>query len=241
MTAWLPFPASAGLPLYCLPHAGGGASAFRGWLGEVPGVSVRPVQPPGRETRFREPPHDRMPTLVAGIADVVSTSGPYAVYGHSLGALVAFELVRELRRRGEPLPVHLIVSGCAAPRYPADDLPLVGGMTDGELVEMLRALGGTPEWLLADRSMLDMVLPAVRGDFSVKETYSYTEEPPLPVPLTVLASTGDPRAAHAAQQAWAAETTADFTLHTLAGGHFAVFDHPTLTHKHLTEALHPHL
>jgi surfactin synthase thioesterase subunit len=241
VTAWLPFPASDGLPLYCLPHAGGGASAFRGWLDGVPGVAVRPVQPPGREGRFREPPHDRMGPLVSAVADVIPTSDPYAVYGHSLGALVAFELVRELRRRGEPLPVHLVVSGCAAPRHPADDLPLVGGMSDVELVGMLRALGGTPEWLLADRSVLAMVLPAMRGDFGVKETYSYAEEPPLDVPLTVLASTDDPRASHRSQQGWEAETSAEFALHTLAGGHFAVFEQAALTHKHIAEALHRHL
>lgn len=240
---WLPFKAQAGLggvPLFCLPHAGGGASAFRTWLGQVPGVGVLPVQPPGREARFREPPHQHMEPLVADLASLVldeAGENPFAIYGHSLGALVAFELVREIRRRGAPAPVRLIVSGCVAPGHPFDDGPPVRDMSRPELLRMLRDLGGTPEWLLADTSFVDMILPAVRADFSVKETYEYRAEPPLDIPLTVLASTDDPRASHDAQSRWRQQTSADFELHTFVGGHFEVFDQAALTHKYLAEAL----
>ncbi|MGD0607253.1 MAG: thioesterase domain-containing protein [Streptosporangiaceae bacterium] len=105
------------LPLFCLPHAGAGASAFRTWPDCLPGVLVLPVQPPGRESRFREAPYERMGPLVAELAAImlgVAGSRPYAVYGHSLGALVAFETLREIRRRGGTEPVHLFVSGCVA-------------------------------------------------------------------------------------------------------------------------------
>lgn len=239
---WLPFKAQAGpgLPLFCLPHAGGGASAFRTWLGQIPEVAVLPVQPPGREARFREPPHEHMQSLVTALAELVlgeAGDRPYGVYGHSLGALVAFELVREIRRQGAPMPTRLIVSGCSAPGHPFDDGPMVTGMTRPQLLQMLRELGGTPEWLLADESFVDMILPAVRADFSVKEMYKYRPEPPLDIPLTVLASTEDPRASHDAQSRWRQQTTKEFELHTLVGGHFEVFEQVPLTHKYLAEAL----
>jgi surfactin synthase thioesterase subunit len=250
-TAWLPFRAMTraepgALPLYCLPHAGGGASAFRTWLGKLPGVAVLPLQPPGREARFREPPFKRIEPLVAELADVVladlaaswsGTAGRYAVYGHSLGALVAFGLVREIRRRGEPVPVHLFVSGCVAPHCPFDDGPPVRDMALPDLVATLRRLGGTPEWLLSDPSVLEMITPAIRADFSVKETTRYRPEPPLDVPITALTSTDDPRASQELMARWSEQTTAEFELHRLVGGHFAVFEQANLTHKYVCEAL----
>jgi surfactin synthase thioesterase subunit len=244
---WLPFRAMAGveparLGLYCLAHAGGGASAYRAWLGQLPGVAVLPVQPPGREARLRESPHTRMPSLVGELADVVLADAaahdrPYAVYGHSVGALVAFELLREIRRRGQPGPVHLFVSGCVAPHRPFDDGPPVRDMPRPELVATLRRLGGTPDWLLSDQSVLDMIEPAIRADFSVKETYRYLPEPPLDVPITALPSTDDPRASQELVARWREQTTAEFKLHTFAGGHFAVFEQAALTHSYLFEAL----
>lgn len=255
---WLPFRAMAGtgaggqparLALYCLAHAGGGASAYRTWLGKLPGVAVLPVQPPGREARLREPAHRRMAPLVAELADVVLADTvladavsdgeglPYAVYGHSLGAMVAFELLREIRRRGQPAPVHLFVSGCVAPHTTFDDGPAVRDMTRPELVATLRQLGGTPEWLLSDPSVLDMIEPAVRADFSVKETHTYLSEPPLDVPITVLSSTGDPRASQELMAKWREQTTGEFDLHTFTGGHFAVFEQSALAHSYLFAAL----
>jgi len=261
---WLPFKTLTGatpaaLSLYCLPHAGGGASAYLPWLSKLPGVAVLPVQLPGREGRLREPPHKRMAPLIRELADAVLADGvrewqmvpehhsplttypqgrrPYAVYGHSLGALVAFELLREFRRRGEPGPVQLFVSGCVAPHTRFDDGPPVRDMAQRELVATLRRLGGTPEWLLSDPSVLEMILPAIRADFSVKETHRYLPEPPLDVPITALPSTGDPRASQELVARWREQTTEAFELHTLVGGHFAVFEQAALTIKHISEAL----
>ena len=243
---WLPIrPRSAepdDLPLFCLPHAGGGASAFRSWVDAVPGAAVLPVQPPGREARLREEPHLRMETLAAELADVILAEAddePFAVYGHSLGALIAFEAVREIRRRGGPDPVRLVVSGCSAPHLETEDGPKVTAMSDAEVVRMLRRLGGTPEWLLSDPDALQMILPPFRADFSVKENYVFGSESPLLVPITVIASTDDPRAPLAAQQAWRDHTIAPVRLHTLLGGHFAVFEQADLTRHLLAEALVP--
>ncbi|MBP2707754.1 thioesterase [Microbispora sp. RL4-1S] len=248
---WLPFSALTGaepgaLPLYCLPHAGGAASAFRGWQRRLPGVAVQPVQPPGRESRHREEPYRRMEPLVSDLADVVLTDVElsaagrrYALYGHSLGALVAFELVREIRRRGGPEPVHLFVSGSDAPHLTYEDGPEVAKMGRAELVALLRALGGTPEWLLDDPEALDMVLPAVQADFTVKETYAYRDEPPLEVPITALPGDADPRVSGAKVAGWWAQTSRGFTLHPIQGGHFAVFEQVARTHEIVAEALLP--
>lgn len=239
---WLPFrKGQAGLPLFCLPHAGGSASSYRSWQGGVPGVAVQPVQPPGRESRLREAGHETMTPLVDELTTVVLDAAdgePYAVYGHSLGALVLFELLREIRRRGGPEPVTAIVSGCVAPHCLDEDRTGVRTMPTPALVDMLRRLGGTPSWLLDDPACLDMILPAVRADFSVKESYTYRPEPPLTVPVTVLSSDADPRATDALQRRWREQTTASCTVRTLTGGHFAVFEQPTLVKRHLAEALH---
>src|SRR4051794_36920377 len=97
--------------LFCLPHAGGGAAAFRRWAdGMAAAVEVVAVQPPGRETRFREPPFTDWRSLVVSLADALPADRPFALFGHSLGALLAFELARELRRRGGPPPDHLFVA-----------------------------------------------------------------------------------------------------------------------------------
>ncbi|TCK22289.1 thioesterase II family protein [Pseudonocardia endophytica] len=238
---WLPFhKGQSGLPLFCLPHAGGSASAYRPWQGGIPGVAVLPVQPPGRESRLAEPGHATMTTLVDELATVVLDAAggePYAVYGHSLGALVAFELLREIRRRGGTGPVTAIVSGCVAPQCVTEDRTGVGTMTTAELVEMLRRLGGTPSWLLDDPACLDMILPAVRADFGVKESYAYRPEPPLDLPVTVLSSDADPRATDAQQRRWSEQTTSSCTVRTLTGGHFAVLEQRDTARRHLSEAL----
>jgi surfactin synthase thioesterase subunit len=245
--SWLPFaeqPGCDGVRLYCLPHAGGSASAYRSWFGRLGPVSVRPVQPPGRETRLRDTPYDRMDRLVPDLADAVladtSPAGgtrPYAVYGHSLGALVGFELVREIRRRGGPMPLHLFVSGCAAPDAPDDGEPPVAGMTQDQVVALLRRIGGTPEWMLTDPTVLRMILPPFIADFSVRDSYAYRPQPPLNVPITALAATDDPRAGTADVAGWRDQTTGRFTAHTLTGGHFAVLEQAAVTHRYIDRAL----
>ncbi|NUR29308.1 MAG: thioesterase [Catenulispora sp.] len=241
---WLPFPRPAGgVRLFCIPHAGGGASSFRPWIGAVPGVAVCPVQLPAREARFRDAPQLSMGPLAAAIADVIlaAADGPYAIYGHSLGALTGFETVREIRRRGAQMPVHLFVSGSTAPQVQDSMLPNVHDASDAEVVALLRRLGGTPESLLGDPDLIGLILPAIRADLTVKETYRYTAEAPLDLPLTVLGADNDPRAGAEATAAWSEQAAGGFALHNVGEGHFAVFEQARLTHKYLREALTPWL
>jgi surfactin synthase thioesterase subunit len=241
---WLPF----GLPdgptrLYCLPHAGGSASMFVPWSRGLDGVSVRPVEPPGRGTRFGQTPYQRIDTLVDDLAQTIleqewEEQGRYAVYGHSLGALVGFELLRELRRLGAPAPVHLFVSGSQAPDdSTGDEDPPVDGLTDGQVADVLRRIGGTPERLLSDRTALRLILPPFRADFQAKQSYVFRPDVPLDVPITAIAATADPRVGAPTMQAWERHTTDRFELFSLVGGHFAVLEQAAATQRIVRRAL----
>jgi surfactin synthase thioesterase subunit len=239
---WLPFSdTEGGLRLYCLPHAGGSASAFRPWIGRIPGVSVLPVQYPGRETRLRETPHHSVRDLAAELAEALladAQDAPYAVYGHSFGALTAFELLHVIRGLDGPRPVQLVVSGFAAPQTEdfADD-----AVTDEEIIALLRELGGTPEQYLTDRRILKMIMPPLRADLTAKVAYRYMPRPELDVPILAIGGTEDRQAELDSMRGWAAHTTGDFHLHPLAGGHFAVLEQPEETLEMIGRALRPHL
>lgn len=241
---WLPF----GLPdgdtrLYCLPHAGGSASMFLPWSRGIDGVSVRPVEPPGRGTRFGHSPYTRIGPLVADLAQTIleqewEEEGRYAVYGHSLGALVGFELLRELRRLGAPAPVHLFVSGCLAPDDPAqEEEPPIAALSDAQVADVLRRIGGTPERLLRDRTAMRLILPPFRADFQVKQSYACRPDLPLDVPVTAIAASADLRVGAAAMSGWERHTTDRFELLTLAGGHFAVLEQAEATQRIIRRAL----
>jgi medium-chain acyl-[acyl-carrier-protein] hydrolase len=210
------------LRLFCLPYAGGGASIFRRWSAGLPGsVEVCPIQLPGRETRLKEPPFTRLSPLLHALGDAVRPylDRPFALYGHSLGALIAFELARYLRRTGNPGPVHLLASGRAAPQLrPPHEA--INALPEPEFVERVRALGGTPDAVLADRELRKILVPLLRADFSILETYSYTDEPPLDCPITVFGGLQDPRAGTPELQAWRVQTAAHFSVQMLPGDHF---------------------
>ncbi|EWM18235.1 thioesterase II family protein [Kutzneria sp. 744] len=235
---WLPFPdTEGGLRLYCLPHAGGSASAFRPWIGRIPGVSVLPVQYPGRETRLRETPHVDIPSLASELAEALladAQDAPYAVYGHSFGALTAFEVLHVIRGLGGPMPSHLIVSGFSAPQSEdfADD-----AVTDEEIIALLRDLGGTPEQYLTDRRILKMIMPPLRADLTAKVAYRYMPRPELDVPILALGGIEDQQATYDSMRGWADQTTAGFGLHPLNGGHFAVLEQPEETLRVIAGAL----
>jgi medium-chain acyl-[acyl-carrier-protein] hydrolase len=240
---WLPFGAGngTGVRLLCLPHAGAGASTYRAWGAGLPaGITACPVQPPGREGRLWHPPYRHVTPMVADLATELREllDSPYAIFGHSMGALVAFELAREFRRRGWPAPAHLFVAGRHAPQQPFTLTELRDIGTE-DLTRLLGELGGTPPALLADPELLESIAPLLRADFSVNETYRYTEEPPLDVPITAFAATADPRATPAQLAAWRAQTSRGFATHLLPGGHFAVLQHASFVQARMAEAVAP--
>lgn len=214
----------AGVRLFCLPYAGGSASAYRTWRELVPEqVHVHPLELPGRGARWGETPVNRLPLMAEMLADALAghLDRPYALFGHSMGGLIAFELARTLRGRGLPQPVHLFVSGSDAPDLPRTRQP-VHAAPDADVLEELRFLGGTPPELLNDAGLMELILPALRADFSLLETYQYHAQPPLTVPLTVFGGDADPLVASERLHRWLRQTSAASQLVVLPGEHFFV-------------------
>ncbi|WP_246204076.1 thioesterase II family protein [Streptomyces tailanensis] len=210
--------------LFCLPHAGAGASAYREWQSKVgPDVEVVPVQLPGREARFAEPPVTSAAEIVKHLAgSLVERAGgkPFALFGHSMGALLAYELTHELLLVGRP-PVHLVVSGYGAPHLPRSTAyGVVHKLPDAELARHIEALQGTAGEVLEHPELLELLLPILRADYELCETYRFVGHPPLPVPVTALGGTEDPGATEPQLRAWGELTTAPFTATSFPGGHF---------------------
>jgi surfactin synthase thioesterase subunit len=185
-----------------------------------------------------EPPLDTVAPLVAQLAEVVAehVETPFAVFGHSTGAITAFELCHRLRVLGLPGPEHLFVSGRRAPQLPERDSALESMDLD-QLADTLREHGGTPDWVLSAPGMLRMMHPLLAADFAVSERYRYRPVPPLAVPITAFAADADPRAEVAQVEAWREQTSAEFALHELAGGHFAVLEQAERVHETIAGAL----
>ncbi|HEU0299177.1 MAG TPA: thioesterase II family protein [Longimicrobium sp.] len=230
----------ARLRLFCLPHAGGGASAFRGWADALPPeVEVCPVQLPGRENRVAEPAFDRVPPLAQALADAVEPllSLPFALFGHSNGALIGFELARALRARGRPGPVHLFASGRRAPDLPSGRPP-THHLPDAEFLAELQELGGIPPQVLEHPELMAVLLPTLRADVAIHETYEFREQPPLPCPVTAYGGLTDPKVSREQLQAWGRHTGGPFTMRLFPGGHFYLQEERTAVLRVLSADLH---
>lgn len=215
----------AKIHLFCFPFAGGGAATYRGWHGgDLAAIEILPVQLPGREERFNEPRYERIGPLVGMLADVLPLDGPFALFGHSMGALIAFELARELRRRGVVMPLHLFVSGApAAQQYGVRPKRFAGG--GAGIIEELRQLGGTPDEVLRSEEFLRLIMPTLRADFGMVDAYRYVDDAPLPCPITAFGGDRDPEVSCEGLQRWAAQTTVGFDYYVYPGGHFFLNDH----------------
>ena len=224
-TPWLvPFASSPRSPfrLFCFPYAGGVAHIFRQWPQRLPaGVEVCAVQPPGRGNRMREPPFTNLKELVAAAAPALRPymDRPFAFYGHSMGATVAYELARRLREEGHAGPLHLFVSGCRAPQL-ADTREFTYNLPEPEFIEELRRLNGTPSEVLDHAELLQLMLPLLRADFAAIQTYAYSEGPQLECPLTAVGGQDDAEVTREHLTPWGDVTTGGFSLQMLPGDHF---------------------
>jgi surfactin synthase thioesterase subunit len=218
---WFPTarPAGAQTRLFCLPHAGAGASSYRDWFARLgPDIDCLPVQLPGRETRLAERPIDDVDELVSELAPVLAAHGGprFALFGHSMGALIAYATAHRLRESGVA-PIHLFVSGSSAPRHRRSERWHT--LSDGDLLDRLAELGGMPEGVLAEPELCALLIPILRADVALCERYVHVERPPLSIPITAMAGDGD-TSIEGALAEWAVETTAPFTGRLFPGDHF---------------------
>ncbi|MFW5810398.1 MAG: thioesterase II family protein [Thermodesulfobacteriota bacterium] len=229
----------ADIRLFCLPYAGGGTLIYRNWPDLLPApVEVCPIRLPGRENLIGTAPFRRIGDLTeALIGDLIPfLDRPYAVFGHSMGALLGFELVRALRRREVPLPRRLLVSGCWAPQVPFPHNPL-HNLPRNEFITRLREYGGTPEAVLDHAELMDLFVPVLRADFELVETYTHIPEKPLACPISAFGGEWDEKVSHEDLTKWAALTESDFKLTLFPGDHFFLHGRQAALAKEITRVL----
>ena len=216
---------SAAVRLFCFPFAGAGASMYRDWQSALPGeVEVCAVQWPGRESRLREAAFTRMTPLVSATVTAMQPllDRPFALFGHSLGALAAFEVAKKLRAQGLPAPKLLIVSGCkAAARHMPPERP-THRLPDDAFREEIARFGGTAPQVLANDELMQVIEPILRADFAVLETYLYEQTNPLQIPMLAVGGLADTLAPLDLLGEWQNETSSHFRLQALPGDHFFI-------------------
>lgn len=208
--------------LYCLPYAGGSAGLFRSWRHLLPSdLALYGVEYPGRGTRISEPPIDRIDVLASQLTDALMDvpSTPYVLFGHSMGALTAFEVSHQLAARGASLPILLVVSGHGAPSLPSTDKP-VHASADHEFLARLRELNATPSEVLETSDLIELMMPILRADFRAAETYVPANRPKLDIPIAAYGGLTDPDVSRDQLLAWEDETTAACTVRMFPGDHF---------------------
>lgn len=209
--------------LFCFPYAGGGEAAYRTWQQNTPcPLTVIPIQLPGRGSRMAEPPFTRIRPLVLALSEALAPElhWPFALFGHSMGGLIAFELARQLRREGKPLPVHLFISAKCCPAN-TEELPS-SELSDTQLIDILRRYEGTPEEVLQNPELMNLLLPAIRADMEVCNTYICDAEPPLACPITVFGGLEDHVSRRSGLEGWREYTSSPFTLRMFPAGHFFI-------------------
>jgi medium-chain acyl-[acyl-carrier-protein] hydrolase len=215
---WWQLADEARLSVLCIPWAGAGATPFSTWPERfAEDVSLCGLRLPGRESRFEEEPIAEVEPLVDLLADEVEllVDDDFALFGHCSGALVAFELTRELVRRGRP-PAHLVVASQVSPRVAGASLE----ERQEPLWERVRAAGQIDPAVVDSPDMRELLGPAIAADLSISDTFSYRPGPPLELPITVFGGSDDPRVTHEGLELWREETTGPFALRRFEADHF---------------------
>jgi len=216
----------AAVRIFCLPYAGAGAARYFRWGEHLgPDVDLCPVLLPGREARASEPAFCDLQALVRDLAAALHSAcnGPFCLFGHSMGALIAFELSRHLRRAFAVTPVRLFVSGHRAPHLRSRD-PALHTLSDADLVEIARDRDGVPRAVFDHDEYVRLLLPTLRADFQLCETYRYVDEAPLDCPISVFGGLDDRNTPAHDIVAWRQHTTASCAIRFFPGGHLFIND-----------------
>ena len=227
--------------LFCFPHAGAGAAVYSGWADLLPrGIEVCGVRYPGRESRLREPPHQSIPGLAEQLADELLPwmDLPFAFFGHSMGALVAFELARCLRKHQRRGPLILYASGRVAPHLVQLREPICH-LSDAEFLERVGRMGGTPQEAFAQPELLELLLPILRADLGACEKYNCVADKPLDCPIVALGGSYDPQVTRHDLEAWQQHTRQEFSSRLIDGEHFFVSSKRKEVIKVLSDRLAP--
>lgn len=209
--------------LICFAHAGAGAYSFREWPKGLPDhVDVVGVQLPGREDRLTERPFSDVADVVAQLIDVLAPelTMPCVFFGHSMGALIAFELARELRRRKLPAPGLLVASAFRAPQLPRRALSM-HELSDAEFIAAVNErYSAVPEAVASNAELMELILPGLRGDITICDTYEFGEDQPLDCPIVAFGGEDDDEVGREELAGWESQTSAGFEQILFPGGHF---------------------
>jgi medium-chain acyl-[acyl-carrier-protein] hydrolase len=212
------------LRLFCFHYAGGSASAYRSWANRLPEwVELLPVQLPGREGRISETPINTVSELVNALRSALKpylTPYPFALFGHSMGGLIAYELARSLELSGESQPSLLMVSSYPAPQIHLDEYKIAGLPEESFLFELNRRFNTIPDSMRQNQELIDLLMPMLRADFSLTENYRYNPGKPLTCPVMVYGGTDDPEIKESDLTPWELQTTGTFNLRLFRGDHF---------------------
>jgi medium-chain acyl-[acyl-carrier-protein] hydrolase len=210
------------LRLFCFPHAGGGASLYNSWTDDLPpSIEVCPVQLPGRENLRQRAPYSQLWPLIDELLSVLREylNLPFAFYGHSMGALVGFELTRRLRQLLLPQPSHLFVSSYCAPQL-AQRTTTLHELPDAEFLLRVQELQGIPDAVLANAELIELFSPLLRADFALCESYTYSHAKPLECAISSFGGTDDKRISAEELAAWRVQTCSGFKMRLFPGNHF---------------------
>ncbi|GAB3109634.1 alpha/beta fold hydrolase [Streptomyces calidiresistens] len=224
--------------LFCFPYAGGGGSVFRTWGRSLPaGTEVWTASLPGRESRLAEPPLRRMEPLIEQLHEAITPhlDLPYVFFGHSMGALIAFELTRRLRRAGDPPPDRLVLAAFRAPHLPNPNIR-IHHLPD-EVLKTVLLKEGTSRQVLESEELMRALLPTLRADLELCDTYRFRDDLPLPMPLTVLGGDRDVRVGREDLRGWRAQAAGPFRLAMLPGPHFFIHSSPDLLRAEVAREL----
>ncbi len=214
--------------LFCFPYAGGAAASYNQWRPLLdPVIEFRPIELAARGRRMREPNYNSIDDAVEDVYKIINaelTQGPYALYGHSMGTMIAIELAYKIKKNGLPAPIHIIFSGRCAPQVPRDNKRKLHHLPDDRFKEEMLEMGGTPKEFFEHPELMEVFLPLLRGDFRLTETYIHPpKDAPLDVDFTVLSGKKDEDTPEEVE-AWRIHTTGNCDIHYFEGDHFFIHD-----------------
>jgi medium-chain acyl-[acyl-carrier-protein] hydrolase len=218
------------IKLFCFPYAGGAAASYSSWKQLLnPDIEMRAIELAARGRRMREPNYNSIDDAVDDVFNIINDElhqAPYALFGHSMGSMIAFELAYKIQRNNLPEPIHIIFSGRAAPQVSREKKRKLHHLPEKEFREQMFEMGGTPKEFFEHPELMDLFLPLLKGDFRLTETYIHPKKNgPLDCDITVLSGRQDEDSEEEVE-AWGVHTKGNCDIHFFDGGHFFIHDEP---------------